>query len=201
MHSLFTSRKLHLAALAVAVLASSPALAQSGTRSYPSQYPSQSPSGSRSYPSYSSGSGVRVVQKPVEVQFWEYLQRSHYRNWAPAPGQGIQAYEGQSPHGAYLKMYLNRTAIADVKGLPHKSVIVKENFGADGKTLMAVTVMYRSQGYDPQHNDWYWVKYNPNGTVARGPAEMGGKPLMGRVAGCIKCHGGAGGGDFTFFND
>ena len=143
----------------------------------------------------------RVVQpQPFEVRFWNYLQESNYRNWAPGPEQNGDFYEGESPHGAFLKMYLNRTAIANSKTLPYNSILIKENYGTDKKTLMAITVMYRAKGFDPEHNDWYWVKYNPDGSVAKAPPEMGSMPLRGKVNGCINCHGGADGNDFAFIN-
>lgn len=165
--------------IAVGVLSTQHAEAQSGTRVQ----------------------GQAVPREPFEVRFWNYLQQANYKNWAPGPGQSGDYYEGQSPHGAFLKMYLNRTAIADPTTLPHKSIVIKENYGPDKKTLMAVTVMYRSKGYDAEHNDWYWVKYNPDGTVAQAPPEMGSMRLAGKVNGCIKCHGEAGGNDFAFVND
>ena len=98
-------------------------------------------------------------------------------------------------------MYLNRTAIANSNNLPHDSILIKENYGQDKKTLMAITVMYRAKGYNPEAGDWYWVKYNPNGTVAKAPPEKGSMPLQGKLKGCIKCHGGADGKDFAFVND
>lgn len=62
---------------------------------------------------------------------------------------------------------------------------------------MALTVMYRSKEFDSTNNDWYWVKYEPNGRVS----EMADMPVAGRVGMCIECHGGAGGDDFVFAND
>ncbi|RMG32777.1 MAG: hypothetical protein D6725_16970 [Planctomycetota bacterium] len=148
-----------------------------------------------------SGSARRYAAQPASVpferKFWDWLQSVHYRNWAPVPGQTGEATAGQSPHGAFVKMYLNRTAAGHPNELPNGSIIVKENYGPDGKTLMAVTVMYRSRGFDPQHGDWYWVKYGADGTVAYKNAMK----LAGRVKGCIECHQGADGGDWAFFND
>ena len=134
-----------------------------------------------------------------EQKFWNYLNGTQpaYRNWAPYPGTSTAAYPGQSPHGAFLKLYLNRVAAGNPKALPYGSIIVTENFGKDKTTLMAVTVMYRAQGYDHEHHDWYWVKYNPNGTVVT----KGDMQLVGRVKGCIECHSGADGDDFSFAND
>jgi len=61
--------------------------------------------------------------------------------------------------------------------------------------------MYRSKDYDPDNGDWYWVKFNPDGTVAHAPAAMGGMQLSGKVKSCIGCHSGAEGKDMVFAND
>lgn len=146
-------------------------------------------------------SNVLPTVETFEQKFWNYLLRAKYRNWAPVPGQSDAMYEGQSPHGAYLKMYLNRTAAGNPSKLPSGSIIIKENYGADQKTLMAITAMYKNKGYNPSGDDWYWVKFNPDGSVASKNTESRTKRLAGRVQGCISCHDGADGNDFTFFND
>jgi hypothetical protein len=61
--------------------------------------------------------------------------------------------------------------------------------------------MYKTNGYNPKAGDWYWVKYNPDGSVASKSTDAGDVMLSGRVNGCINCHGDADGGDFVFFND
>ena len=97
-----------------------------------------------------SGSGTRgIAAETFEQKFWNYLVRSKYRNWAPVPGKSDKMYEGESPHGAYLKMYLNRTAAGSPSDLPTGSIVIKENYGKDQRTLMAVTVMYKNNGYSP----------------------------------------------------
>lgn len=139
-----------------------------------------------------------TVAKPTfESKFWRYLNDARYREWAPVHGTSGEAYAGQSPHGAMLKMYLNRKAAGLPDQLPTGSVLVKENYAADGKTLMAVTTMFKARNYDPEGSGWYWTKYNPDGTVAA----KDGRPLAGKVSGCIECHSGAEGDDFAFFND
>ncbi|MEY3175529.1 MAG: cytochrome P460 family protein [Planctomycetaceae bacterium] len=140
---------------------------------------------------------VTQAKAPFEQQFWNWLQSSQYRNWAPPAGVSGDAYAGQSPHGAMVKLYANRMAVANAGSLPNGSVIVKENFGPDGTTLMAVTVMYRNVGYDPEHGDWYWAKYEADGQ----PSRMDGMVVAGKVGMCIECHSSAGGNDFTFAND
>ncbi len=161
------------------------------------------PAGSGASGSATSGSatsGRRVVgqnKETFESKFWKYLNDARYREWAPVSGTNGDAYAGQSPHGAMLKMYLSRKAAGLPNQLPVGSVIVKENFGPDGKTLMAITTMYRANNYDSAGSGWYWTKYNPDGTVAT----KGGMRLAGKVQGCIDCHADAGGGDHAFFND
>ncbi len=162
------------------------------------------------------GSGTIAVQnQPQSVQvplsaaerfqqqFWRYLTKGAvgYDQWGPFPGKEAEMYEGQSPHGAYLRLIANKIARQNPQSLPAGSILIKENYGEDKTTLMAITVMYRSQGYDPQHNDWYWIKYNPDGSVARTPAEQGRRPIAGRFASCIDCHSGAAGNDYAFVND
>jgi hypothetical protein len=142
--------------------------------------------------------GPRVIQQaPFEQRLWDYLRASHYENWGPLPGKTADFYPGQSPHGDFLKLYVNRAAAANPQNIPPGSIVIKENYGTDRKTLMAITVMYRSQGFDPQHGDWYWVKYEPGGRVAR----MNGMPVAGKVTMCADCHSGTQGGDFVFAND
>lgn len=50
--------------------------------------------------------------------------------------------------------------------------------------LAAITVMYKVKGYNPEANDWYWVKYLPDGSVDK----MNGMALAGKPPGCINCH-------------
>lgn len=135
---------------------------------------------------------------PFERKFWRYLSANNYKNWAPVPGQSGDFKSGQRPHGALVKMYLNRTAVGNSATIPNGSVIVQENFGP-GRSLQSITVMYKSDGYHPEAGDWFWAKYNPNGTVVSGGDEM--SKLAGRTTSCIECHKGANGNDFVFFND
>ena len=148
----------------------------------------------------SRGTGRRAGVS-FETRFWNYLGEAQYTNWAPSPGQSDGFQKGGSPHGAFVKMYLNRTAAGNPKKPPYGSIIVKENYGPMKKKLMAVTVMYRVKGYNPKGGDWYWVKYMPNGTVAAMKTPKGRMRLAGKLKGCIECHSGSAGDDYTFFND
>ena len=139
---------------------------------------------------------------------WRYLTACPFRydEWAPFAGRSDGYYKGQSPHGAFVKVIANKIARHNPKQLPYGSILIKENYGADSKTLMAITVMYRTRGangqpWDPQNRDWYYVKYTPSGQVAFSPPEMGSKRLAGRVQSCIDCHSDAGSKDYVFLND
>ncbi|MGD9858110.1 MAG: cytochrome P460 family protein [Planctomycetaceae bacterium] len=171
--------------------------AQSGTRQGFGGGSGFRDSGGRSGAAPFQGNTARSAPQPsFEQRFWDYLQTSRYQNWAALPSVGADFYPGNSPHGQFVKLYANRTAAAATGEFPSGSILIKENYGPDREALMAVTVMYRSQGYDAEHQDWYWVKYEPNGQVS----EMQGMRVAGQVGMCIECHSGAG-GDFVFAND
>ena len=83
-----------------------------------------------------------------------------------------------------LTTYVNKTAYSGLKSgakeLPKGSILIKENYKPD-KTLAAITVMDKTgDGKD----DWYWVKYMPDGSVAK----KGDMSLAGKPGGCIGCH-------------
>lgn len=168
------------------------ALAQSGTRSYTP--PRSSSPRTESQPA--QGSTPRA-ESPFEERLWKYLQLAQYRNWAPLPGVTGNAYDGNSPHGDKVRLYANRIAAAGDGKLPIGSILIKENFDSSGTRLLAVTVMYRADGFAPESGDWHWTKYEADGAVAT----MKGMRVAGKVGMCIECHRSAAGGDFVFSND
>lgn len=120
-------------------------------------------------------------------------------------------YEGTEPHGAVLETFKTKATVSGHSG----EVWVKRNYGGKEidpakvftepqKFLKSTTVMFqRESGYDPDHQNWFWVKYNADGSVQKNPK---GLSLAGRVAkgsrrGCIACHKAAPGGDYVFSND
>lgn len=125
------------------------------------------------------------------ASLWSYITtNSPYENWKMWPGK--QAfYEGTSPHGKLLTTYVNDPGYKAVKlhlpEYPHGTIIVKENYKPD-KTLAAITVMAKVQGYHPQAGDWFWAKYGPEGRVQK----------AGKVKGCIDCHSEAKDTDWVF---
>ena len=107
-------------------------------------------------------------------------EKNDYKKWLLWPGKG-ELYPGTEPHGALITVYVT----ADVRRIIEKnrgmmlpeSIIVKENYNSD-KELVAITVMQKIKGYNPEHNDWFWAKYSPDGTVE----------AAGKVDTCINCH-------------
>lgn len=138
-------------------------------------------------------------------KLWKAMEG--YRGWPMKSG----FYPGGSPHGQFLRMYYN---VVIVDGRPYH-VVVKDNYGGEDATLMkvskapekylmAVTVMLqREAGYDPDNMDWFWVKYQPDGTVDKNPKGMAlaGRVAKGMDAGCIACHANAMDDDYLFVND
>lgn len=114
-------------------------------------------------------------------RLWTHMtETSPYAGWGFWPGH-TEIYPGKSPHGAFLKLYANPIALKAAREgtpMPVGAIIVKENYGKDKKTLMAVTPMYKVKGYNPAAGDWFWVKYGPNGKVLK----------AGKPKGCISCH-------------
>ncbi|PSW05798.1 hypothetical protein C9I89_07665 [Photobacterium lipolyticum] len=119
-------------------------------------------------------------------------------------------YEGQPPHGAILDTVDTRLTLRGNEG----EVIIKRNYDGEGvskltvandptKYLKAVTVMYRRAGYDPENQDWFWVKYKPDGSldVDSNGVELAGRIAKGMAEGCIACHRTAPGGDYVFNHD
>jgi hypothetical protein len=118
---------------------------------------------------------------------------------------------GTDPHGAFLETFYMSLTLDGHEGL----LSVKRNYGPGEVTqedvqadrdehLNSVTVMFRREaGYDPDHQNWFWVKYLPDGSLDENPQ---GRKLAGRVAkgantGCIACHSDADGGDYLFSTD
>jgi hypothetical protein len=114
------------------------------------------------------------------------LYKSEYKLW---PGKG-EMFKGTEPHGSLLNTYVNDRAYESIekkKGMKNNSIILKENY-APNKKLIAVTVMYKVKGYNPEGGDWFWAKYDANfQTLAEG-----------KIKDCLACHGTVKNNDYIF---
>lgn len=95
--------------------------------------------------------------------FWTYISKTHvYTNWKLWPGHEA-LHPGQSPHGAFIRSFVNPVALKAIdkqgKMMPEGAIIVKENYGDDKKTMVAITAMYKVKGYNPEAGDWFWAEY------------------------------------------
>ena len=114
-------------------------------------------------------------------RFWDRItEETNYKKYPMWPDhKGMQP--GVSPHGRYHIVYINgklRDAIpiAD-KSAPYGAMSIKENFNAD-KKLVAITAMVKIKDYNPEHGDWFWAEYDPDGKVL----------VEGKESMCINCH-------------
>ena len=142
-------------------------------------------------------------QTPAEFQqsFWKHITvSSPYQEWQRWPAGVDEPQPAAEPHGPWVKTYANSVAAKNTSRLGYGSVLVNEEYYDDKTTLKAVSVMYCVKGTDPAHYDWYWLKYTPDGKVARAPADQGGRPVAGKAQSCINCHQKAR-GDLVFSND
>lgn len=125
-------------------------------------------------------------------------------------------FGGARPHGMILEVAYRNITVGDHTGF----VVVKKNYnGPDvsmknvkmnrSKYLSSITVMYqREQGYDEDNQNWFWVKYKPDGSLFKKKMKgksvaMAGRILKGKnrdeSGGCLYCHSSAGGGDYIFY--
>lgn len=100
---------------------------------------------------------------------------------------------GQSPHGVLHKIYVNRELLESIpvsETVPNGSIIIKENYTPD-RELDKITVMAKIEGYNPEHNDWFWAAYSSEGEVL----------VEGTPGGCISCHQGMKSNDYIIVED
>lgn len=119
---------------------------------------------------------------------WTHLQESNYaETWELWPDKG-RKYPGQQPHGAQLTTLLNDVAyealMSDAEQFPDGAIVVKQNFSPEGE-LAAVTTMYKVEGYNPDHADWFFTKHLASGELDTTPNGMA---MEGRLPGCQSCH-------------
>jgi hypothetical protein len=144
--------------------------------------------------SFSQGRVEKPKRKAVETSgtaVWEHLKKVGYaKRWKMWPGKEA-FYKGQEPHGVLVTTYVNGPALRGLGGkkgvMADGAIIAKENYSPE-KKLMAITVMYKVKGYNPEAGNWFWAKYAPDGKVE----------AEGKVEGCIKCHSGKKANDFLF---
>ena len=114
-------------------------------------------------------------------------------------------YKGDNPSHGSIREVVEGT-------IDGKRVIVKRNYGGEGATLQSVeqnrakylkdiTVMAkREKGFDTEHADWFWAKYDKSGYLMRDKKhiKLAGRIAKGSTEGCISCHLSAKSKDLVF---
>lgn len=132
-----------------------------------------------------------IAPERIASNLWDLIQTENYsKRWYYWPGEK-EFYKGVHPHGALLTTYVNSIAVEAIENkegeMRDGAIVVKENYNAE-KDLQAITVMFKLAGFDKEHNNWFWVKYNPAGKVDT--MEEDGKEieLAGTPELCVSCH-------------
>ena len=138
---------------------------------------------------------------------WKLINDQSYAfTWHYEPGSPPGFYKGSPPHGKVLRTFYNNIAFDATQTrsgtFPLGSVLVKENHLSQRKlseskgviknftpNLKSVTVMVKMpSGYNPKAGDWFWAKYQPDGTVV----------VAGKVESCAACHAQRAKNDYVF---
>jgi len=130
---------------------------------------------------------------PEEIAsgLWRLMKSENFSDrWQMWPGTDT-LYKGSDPHGALLTTYINSTGYEAVfkreKELPPGTIIAMENYMED-KTLEAIDVMYNLVPFDPEHGNWFWVKFAPDGKLFKVERDGETLTLAGKITECIECH-------------
>ena len=134
--------------------------------------------------------GKSEDEKTAE-DIWQEIQG--YSNWGQAVDwTGIKA-SLDGTHGDFVQIWLNQEALPSFEDstsadLPYGSISVKEGYSSnDGTSINTITVMKKIEGFDPDHVDWFWASFDPNGDVNK----------AGSISSCYNCH--ASGTDYIRF--
>jgi hypothetical protein len=146
---------------------------------------------------------VSCEQEPVEPdvaplsseeidaeRLWQRItEEAPYETYSFWPGEaGVQP--GQAPHGPFHRILVNKVLYEAVpisdRTAPEGSIIVKENMDA-GQEVTGYTVMAKVDGFSEESDDWFWARYDLDGSAR----------AAGAVQSCIVCHGGVADNDYV----
>jgi len=141
----------------------------------------------------SAGSGG----DPLAAALWDSIQG--FESWPqPTEWDGVQASE-DGTHGDFVQIFGDAdtlTAVTAGSDVPDGGILVKCGFESAEDTIAdncTLTAMQKISGYDSEHGDWYWAKFD----LATGETQ-----LSGQVSGCFGCHESADAdGDFVLYDD
>jgi hypothetical protein len=107
-----------------------------------------------------------------------------YKSWSQFPGASPDLIKSGTHNGDFVRSYMNPVAVEAIENFtgefPDGTILVKEQYAdAEGKTLNGHTVMFKLDGYDADHGDWYWVAFNGKGETTQ---------HNGQASYCYDCH-------------
>jgi hypothetical protein len=129
-----------------------------------------------------------------------------YAAWGTWPTDEVNTEDyasflpGESVHGRAVRIYVNDRALNALASehfhgiLPPGSLIVKEDYSGQPESPgdpVALTLMYKVDGFSAEGNDWYWVGEVADGTVS----ESGASTV------CLDCHSQEGNSDYLLRYD
>ena len=131
----------------------------------------------------------------IAAEIWNDIQ-GFEDNWTePDLWQGIQpSIDGT--HGAYVQIWADAAALEAINNgteVPDGGTIVKCGFENEsgspvGESGHALTAMRKIDGYDPDNQNWFWVRFDgQTGEVDR---------FAGAVPMCSGCHAADPNGDY-----
>ncbi len=101
-------------------------------------------------------------------ELWGFLQAAKYQQW---PAVTPEADFAVGPPSARSAKHFSRQT-SETARQASGAVIVTEHFVGEPPALTAVTVrLKREPGYNPRHDDWYWVHYTPDGRAVETAAD------------------------------
>ncbi len=134
---------------------------------------------------------------PLAEALWDSIQG--FESWPqPSEWTGVLASE-DGTHGAFVQIFGDADTLSAVSAgseVPDGGILVKCGFDSAEDTIeesCTLTAMQKISGYDSEHGDWFWAKFD----LATGETQ-----LSGQVSGCVGCHESADAdGDFVLYDD
>ena len=126
--------------------------------------------------------GASAEDEVLAEELWAELQG--YESWGRFDNQSATPVLSDDHSGNYVVSFYDEALLGwALEGeAPDGGVAVKEVYSApDDTSPMALTVMQKVAGYDPEGGDWFWATYSMDGAVQS----------AGAVSACSGCHSAA----------
>ncbi len=146
-----------------------------------------------------SGAGEEPPPADAEA-LWKYIsQPPGFQKWGTWSNfRELRRSRCGTAYGFYMRVYVNDIALkARGNTLPVGSILVREgqNMGsntyAPNGQIMAYTVMYKVEGFNPKGGNWFWATYTGLGQARD----------SGALSECIHCHQTSWNNDYVLGHD